>query len=337
MLLGAEVVTQQAATGSIVFGANPTANDTITINGTEFTFVVGSPSGDEIEIASTLAGTLDNIISELNGSADTDVDDATYTEDGVDTLTITHDTAGVAGNAFTLAASITGGATVSGSTLVGGAYVHTFKSGKSDLPSFVAELGHANVPAFLQSLGCRVDSMQMNFQRTGGAFATLALIGQNETRFSSSQGGTPTTRTYETFNQFQGSIKKDDVALANVVGAQFTYANQMDRVETIRNDALIEGADPTQVRANGTIDARYGDNTLVDVGINNSNFELELAYTINAGKKLVWTFHKIFLQRAKLPVSGPGGVQQSFNWEAAYSSGDSASVTCALYNDVASY
>lgn len=333
-VFGAESVSEQAATGTIVFADNPTALDTITINGVVFTFVAGGPTGNEILIAGTLALTLDNMLSDLNGSVDADVDDATYTEDGVDTLTITHDTTGPTGNSFTLAASTD---TVSAATLLGGAYVHTFTSAKVDLPSFACEFGHSNVPAFLLSLGGRADSLQMNFQRTGGAFATIGLMAQSETRFATTQGGTPTTRTYETFNQFEGSIKKDSVDLANVVGASFTYSNAMESVETIRNDALIEGVDPTQNKITGTLESRYGDNVLVDVGINNTTFELELAYTTNAGKKLVFTFHKVFLERSKLPISGPGGVQQSFNYEAVYDSGNSASVTCALYNDIASY
>lgn len=333
-LFGAANVTTQAATGTIVFSANPSPDDTITINGTVFTFVSSSPGATEIEIGSNLPLTLDNMISVLNGSADTDVDDATYTEDGTDTLTITHDTSGVAGNAFTIAAS---DAAVSSATLLGGAYVHTFTSGGTDLPSLAIEMAHENVPAYLLSLGARVDSIQMNFQRTGGALATFAVMAQDETRYSATNAGTPTTRTYESFNQFQGSIKKDDVSLGNVVGAQFSYSNGMERVETIRNDDKVEAVDPTQVSSTGTIDVRYGDNTLIDLAIARTPMELELAYEINAGKKLAFTFHEVYLNRPKLPVSGPGGVQASFSWEGAYSTSDTASVTCVLKNDVASY
>lgn len=111
-----------AATGTITFAANPTAGaDTITINGRIFSFVAGAPANNyEIQVAATLPLTLDNMIAALNGNGSKDgrVWLATYTENGVDVLTITHDIIGTSGNNFTIAASA---ATASGATLSGGA------------------------------------------------------------------------------------------------------------------------------------------------------------------------------------------------------------------------
>lgn len=105
------------ATGTIVFADNPTALDTITMNGVVFTFVASGATGNEINIAVSLDLTLDNVISVLNGSSDPAVNIATYTENGVDTLTITFDAYSRDGNLYTLAASAD---TVSGPTLTGG-------------------------------------------------------------------------------------------------------------------------------------------------------------------------------------------------------------------------
>jgi hypothetical protein len=105
------------ATGEIVFANDPTAADTITINGTSFEFVASGATGNEINIAGTLPGTLDNMLTILNGSEVVGVAEATYTEDGVDTLTITHNSYDVDGNTFTLAASSD---TPSGALLTGG-------------------------------------------------------------------------------------------------------------------------------------------------------------------------------------------------------------------------
>lgn len=105
------------ATGTIVFADNPTADDTITINGVVFTFVASGATGNEINIDISLALTLDNVVTVLEGSVDPAVALATYTENGVDTLTITYDSYGVVGNSFTLAASAD---TPSGATLTGG-------------------------------------------------------------------------------------------------------------------------------------------------------------------------------------------------------------------------
>ena len=69
-LFGDPVTTAVAATGTIAFAANPSPGDTITLNGTVWTFVSGTASGDETEIQASLEDTLDQLVSDLNASAD---------------------------------------------------------------------------------------------------------------------------------------------------------------------------------------------------------------------------------------------------------------------------
>lgn len=116
------------ATGTIVFADKPTADtDTITLNGIVCEFS-SSPSDATaagtaadpilIEVKADLELTLDETIATLNdANMPAAAALATYTEDGVDTLTITVDLAGPSGNAFTLAASSD---TVSAATCTGG-------------------------------------------------------------------------------------------------------------------------------------------------------------------------------------------------------------------------
>lgn len=115
------------ASGTITFADNPTATDTITLNGiyAEFTAAasdataagtVGDPLLINIKASTDL--TLDEMLVVLNDAgAPAAAALATYTEDGATILTATYDTNGTVGNAFTLAASAD---TVSGATLTGG-------------------------------------------------------------------------------------------------------------------------------------------------------------------------------------------------------------------------
>lgn len=100
------------AVGTIDFTANVAADDTITVNGTVFTFKSSGATGNQINVGSTLADSLDNMVTVLNASTVVGVALATYTENGTDTLTVTVDLAGDSGNDFTLAASVVAGATV---------------------------------------------------------------------------------------------------------------------------------------------------------------------------------------------------------------------------------
>lgn len=340
LLLGNPVSAGVAATGDITFTVNPSAGHTITINGVVWTFVASGATGTQTNIGGSLAATLTQLATDLNASVNASITPATYSNGGGTKLNIVHDAVGGGGNSFTLASGNANGV-ASGATLSGGGYTHTFISGAASLPSFAAEIGHANVPAYFVHTGCMLNSMAMNFQRSGSANATLNIIAQGETRFASTQGGTPTSRVYKPFSQFNGSIKRNGTALANITGAQFTYSNGMQAVPTIRNDALIEGVDPTTISVNGSIDVRFADTTLVDDAINNTAIELELAYKL-AGLdgnnfSLTWTFHEVYLPRPRIPVSGPGGVQASFNWQGVFDDSLTKSVTVVLKNDITTY
>lgn len=340
LLLGNPVSAGVAATGDITFTANPSAGHTITINGVLWTFVASGATGTQTNIGANLNATLTQLATDLNASANASITPATYSNGAGTKLNIVHDTLSAVGNSFTLASG-NANAVASGATLSGGGFTHTFVSGAAALPSFAAEIGHVNVPAYFVHTGCMLNSMALNFQRSGAANATLNILAQGETRFVASQGGTPTSRIYKPFSQFNGSVKRNGAALGNVTGAQFTYSNGMQGVPTIRNDGLIDGVDPTTITTTGSIEVRFADTTLVDDAINNTAIELELAYRM-AGLdgnnfNLTWTFHEVYLPRPRIPISGPGGVQTSFNWQAVYDDALSKSVTVVLKNDVTSY
>jgi hypothetical protein len=339
-LMGNPTSVGVAATGDITFTANPSATHTITINGVVWTFVASGATGTQTNIAGSLAATLTQLATDLNASVNASITPSSYANTGGTKLTVTYKTVGAAGNAFTIASGNANGV-ASGVTLSGGGYTHTFLSASTAIPSFSAELGHANVPAYFVHTGCMLNSMALNFQRSGAANATLNILAQGETRYVASQGGTPTVRAYKPFSQFNGSIKRNTVTLASVTGAQFTYSNGMQGVPTIRNDGLIDGIDPTIVGITGSIDVRFADTVLLDDALTNNAIELELAYKM-AGLdgnnfSLTWTFHEVYLPRPKLPISGPGGVQASFNWQGVYDDALLKSATVVLKNDVTSY
>jgi len=338
-LMGASTDTGVAATGSITFTVNPSATNTIIVNGVTWTFVASGATGSQTNIGASLSATMTQLASDLNASANSSINVASYAGTAT-ALNITYKTTGAAGNTYTLASGNTNGV-ASGATLSGGGYTHVYISGAAALPSFTAEIGHLNVPAYGLNTGCMLDSMAMDFQRTGGAKATLKVMGQGEVINTISGGGTPTTRIYKPFSQFNGSIKRNGVALANVTGAKLTYTNGLQTVPNIRNDALIDAIDPTLIAASGSIDLRFADMTLLNDAINGNAIELQLQYQfpgLDANNYLLnWTFHSVYLPRPKMQISGPGGVQAAFNWEAAYNDSLAKSATVTLKNDVAAY
>lgn len=105
-----------AATGTVTYTVNLLNNDTITLNGVVYTFKSSPTASTDVKIATTLSGTLQNLVEKVAQSSNGSVTLATYSHNGT-VFTITYNESGTVGNAYTLAASV---GTVSGATLSGG-------------------------------------------------------------------------------------------------------------------------------------------------------------------------------------------------------------------------
>lgn len=108
----------KAASGTVTFSANPSANDTLSINSVQVKFVSGAPDEGEIKIGTDLAATIASLL-------DVDFGDEvalTKTDDGE--ITVTATSKGTSGNSIALAKSSTA-ITLSGATLSGGVAANT--------------------------------------------------------------------------------------------------------------------------------------------------------------------------------------------------------------------
>jgi uncharacterized phage protein gp47/JayE len=110
----------EQSTGAIHFTGTTTDGDTLTVNGTAFTFK-NAPSGPtEILVGATAAETAENTQAILAASTDTNVEKATYSLDGA-YVNVLHKQPGPDGDTFTLAKS-SSDISLSGATLSGGAF-----------------------------------------------------------------------------------------------------------------------------------------------------------------------------------------------------------------------
>ena len=66
--------------------------------------------------------------------------------------------------------------------------------------------------------------------------------------------------------------------VGNLTGGSLTYANNLEKIETIRSDGLIDGADPTVAALTGRIDVRFADTTLIDAASSGTPVDLEFGY-----------------------------------------------------------
>ena len=78
---------------------------------------------------------------------------------------------------------------------------------------------------------------------------------------AASAAGTPTSLALQRFGHFNGAITRNGLALGNVISAEVTYSNGLDRIETIRSDGRIEGADPGMAALTGRVGQYLGPRT----------------------------------------------------------------------------
>lgn len=216
-------------------------------------------------------------------------------------------------------------------------FAHEFRSGAWALPSLSIETGMPEVPRYALYAGCKVDSVSWQMARSGLLTATVSVIAQGEEVSLSSSVGQPASVALKRFGHFNGSITRNGTNIGNVVSADLIYANNLDRIETIRADGKIDGADPSIAALTGNIVVRFADQTLVSQAINGEACELEFSYTLPTGESLTLTAHAVYLPRPRIEISGPQGVQATFDWQAASDPVLGRMCTVTLHNDREAY
>ena len=343
--LGAPTTTQgRAAAGTITFSAQPADNSTITVGGQAFTFVPSAPTANQILKGPTLAETVANAVRALRASAVAGVAAASYRSNLAGTaILITHNTIGTAGNSFALAvgSSPSPNASVSGSTLTGGVttgpYTHVFSSGELTLPSIALELGMPEVPRYAMNRGGMINTLQMQLARSGNLNAQLGAVFQAEAAAATTQTGSLTAPyDLERFNQFTGYIERDGVVVGDLVSGSIQASNNYDVVETIRPDGRIAGGDPGMFMVSGQAVVRFGDNDLMALAEADATVDFVYGWQISADKRLTIRVPRVHLPRPKASITGPGGIQQTYDWQGSRGAAGKALIV-SLTNDVASY
>lgn len=222
-----------------------------------------------------------------------------------------------------------------------GTFTHVFTSG-GDLPSLTFEIGHTALatPKFYRHMGAKLENLTFDMARTGPANATIGVVAQGETGFASMADPSPTTLALKRFSQGSGTIKVGGNPLANVTGGRFTFSNNLERVETIRGDGLIDGVDETEATAEGSIDVRFSTDTTITAAVDAEiPVAMEYSYAIpgDEGYLLKFALPRVFLPKKKQELRGPGGVQVSYEWRAAYDKTAGHLLQVTLTNDATSY
>lgn len=218
-----------------------------------------------------------------------------------------------------------------------GTYTHVFESGAWSLPSLACEKQMPDVPAYHMFAGVGLNRLRFAMQRGGWIDATLGLMGQSMTKASSTAAGSPSSYSATRFRNVHGAIELDASALANVVSAEFDYANNLDAVNTIETNGLIGGLDPLMARLNLNLTLRFASTTLMDTALAGTPVALDLILTRAADEKLTLSIPRLFLPKPRHVIEGPQGIQATFSAQASRQTDGDPMITATLINAVASY
>lgn len=218
-------------------------------------------------------------------------------------------------------------------------YTHVFKALASERPLHTLEIKHRN-NVLKQHLDLVVERLSMALSREGGyRRMTLGLRGTNELKLGASVAGTlldPVTQ--DKMLSWRGTIRKNGVAIANVVSSDLAFSNNFEPWSA-PGAKTIAGYDLGKGSLTGQLTARMSDEVLDDLADAGTLFELEFLWTLAANKSLSFKAGKVKLAPSSKPIDGPGGLQQQFTYMASadFGEADGAFFVATLKNQVAAY
>ena len=185
--------------------------------------------------------------------------------------------------------------------------------------------------------GVMADRLTWTMQRSGLLTATLGLVARNETVAASTAAGTPTAIALQRFSNFQGTVNRDGALLGQLISAEFNWSNNLDRIETVRGDGLIDGADPGMASLTGRLQLRLADMAMINQAIAGTPSEIVASWSLGANASFTFTAHAVHLSRPRVPVQGPQGVQVTFDFVAARAASPARMATAVLVNTITGY
>ena len=234
-----------------------------------------------------------------------------------------------------------GTATVSGS---GDPYTHTWSIAAPGTPlpskSFEKQFSRAtNTAKYLLSSGVKANTLALEFNANGTQrpSAKIGLFGRNEVGTSTSVAGTPSTVSYVPLMQRGASLALNTTDLWPITRATLNFSNGLEVIRTLNSSGLADNVDEGAFTCGGTMTVRYDGDNFYQGAINQSATNAIFTWAISANRSLSITLPRIFFERQKVGVSGPGGIEVTHAFRAVLNSapGDTASIV--LKSSVSAY
>jgi hypothetical protein len=166
-------------------------------------------------------------------------------------------------------------------------------------------------------------------------------MGQTQAKQTSTGGGTPAAMwARDECTAALGVFKINGTTAANIISVKGKYDNKAVPQEYVGNP-LRSGADlDVEATFDGTIQLRFTDATYYDLatpsGLLPAAFSGEMLWSKSANRSLSLLAANMRLEPIGIPISGPGKIEQTFNFRAEQSA-SAAMLVATLKSLVPSY
>jgi hypothetical protein len=216
-------------------------------------------------------------------------------------------------------------------------YTHVFTSGKEAIPYRSAELKLA-ASWFRQDVGLIVGGFDFDLGRKAGFDRVgVKLMGQKTNKLTSTGGGTPSAPWARVpVPATLPIVKINGTAVGRASSVKASYDNKAAEQNFVGNE-YVSGFDlDDDATWNGTFGVRLLDSTYRDLAAAGDAFSLELLWQISSVLSLSILSPATRLALAGEPITGPGGIQAEYQFEAEQDD-TNPMVTATLKNPITSY
>ena len=206
-----------------------------------------------------------------------------------------------------------------GAVVTTGTTTDTYTAGGTPV-SMSLEKGFTDLADYYAFAGVHGNGFTLEFSPTGPGGMTIPLMAlSGAAKSGSSIGGTPTTATYAPIRNNAAQFEINGTEVGNITGGSIQVDLGLDEIRTVRSSGTggePVGFDGGIMSGGGNLTLRMDDSTYDDYAIAGTAKSIDIAFAITGGFALTFTYPSVLFERASIPVSGPGGVEQRVSFKA---------------------
>lgn len=217
--------------------------------------------------------------------------------------------------------------------------VWTPRAAGVDLPTASLEAVRASTATTRYHLrsAVKANTLSIRVDFTAGLQTmSLGLIGRSATDNGSSAAGTPTTAAWLCHQKQRWAVSLDGSAAADVTALDLTITNNLEPYGTVRDQAngVAYAIDEGLFQITGSVTFRTASNAIMADALALTSRELTLVNTLGTNDHITFDMGNIYFEFPQAPVQGPGVIQQTARFSAAYDAVDTTMLTVTRVRSV---